>query len=136
MTHKAGMNQFLSFKVTEDGINTFPVTSVAGSFFGNDAFVTGMLKVSPAGNKLAISNFSINTTYPPNPAYDLPSYIDMFDFNALTGAVSNTVLVDSFSTFFQNALGICFSPDGTKLYATNPFFPIYTHIGRTGHLSV
>lgn len=124
LTHKSGMNQFLSFKVTEAGVNPVPVLSVSGTFFGNDAFATGMLKVSPTGKKLAISNFSINTTTPPNPEFDLPSYLDMFDFNAATGVVNNARLVDSFSTFFQNVLGVCFSPDGTKLYTTNPFFPI------------
>lgn len=124
LTHKVGTKDFLAFKITETGVNTTPVTSNAGTFYGNGAFETGMLKASPSGKKLALTNFSIYANTPPNPDFDLPSYIDLFNFNTLTGVVNNAVLVDSFNVFFENALGVCFSPDGTKLYTTNPFLPL------------
>ncbi|MDI9257872.1 T9SS type B sorting domain-containing protein [Flavobacterium sedimenticola] len=109
------INKFYAFKVTAGGVMTTPVISAVGSNQTLDGYrrnAIGYLKASPDGQKLAIAHQQ-NGNVVGQAAFSSGS-IQLFDFDALTGSVSNPIDV------IPNiqAYGIEFSPDSEKLYAT------------------
>lgn len=96
-------NQFKSFEITPAGLNTTPVVStLPGLFTGYLLF--GRMNVSPDRKKLAIarSNAFVNI-----------GSLELYDFNAATGQLSNTVTLDP---NYGACYGVCFSTDNSKLY--------------------
>ncbi len=69
----------------------------------NDNRALGYLKASPDGTLIAAALGDLNT-------------IDLFDFDDMTGEISNFRSVGS---GFSQPYGIEFSPDGSKMYATS-----------------
>jgi len=85
-----------AYKIESTGVNTTPVISTVGMSITSEI---GYLKASPQGNKLACS-------------YYFAGKVQIFDFDASTGIVSNAVTLD-----LASAYGCEFSPDGNILYA-------------------
>lgn len=101
ITHLNIGNTFYAFRITSQGINTTPVVSTLGDTHGNGA---GYMKINKQFNRLAMSNFSTGN-------------IELFSFNNNTGVFSDFVAVRS--RLQGQVYGLEFSPDGTKLYASN-----------------
>ena len=92
-------NQFFSYKVDENGVNETPEISNVSSSINN----RGYLKISPDGTKLVVANQGDSNAV-------------LYDFNNLTGEVSNdeTFLAEGFND--NDPYGIEFSVDSKKLY--------------------
>jgi gliding motility-associated-like protein len=96
-------NQFKSFEITPSGLNTTPVISTLPGLF-TGYLVFGRMNVAPNRKKLAIarSNAFVNI-----------GSLELYDFNAATGQLSNTMTLDP---NYGACYGVCFSPDNLKLY--------------------
>lgn len=100
LTHSFPNNNFLAFSVTSSGVNINPVVSSAGLPITEYVQTVGHLKISPCGTKLVSCSFK--------------QKLEMFDFNASTGVVSNPrVLNNKLANY-----GAEFSPSGDVLYIT------------------
>ena len=95
-THIANTNTYKTFLVTSSGISA-PVTTSLGSVVSS---FTAQLKFSPDGTMVASAD---------------DENINLFDFNAATGELSNARLLILPEFLWPDA--VSFSPDGTKLYA-------------------
>ncbi|GAB3295585.1 hypothetical protein GCM10027348_17350 [Hymenobacter tenuis] len=97
----------MAYRLSTAGLNLAPVISNIGSVHsggGGDfwnANSVGYMKVSPAGNKLALGIRDAN--------------FELFDFNTSTGQVSNYIPLPQ----FYRSYGVEFSTDGSRLYGTN-----------------
>ncbi|WP_375418244.1 Ig-like domain-containing protein, partial [uncultured Hymenobacter sp.] len=107
----ASGSAFLAYQVTATGVITTPVVSTEGPrhapSVAPQAF-RGQMKVSPDGRQLAVARFNDG----PVPANGT---IELYDFDAKTGAVSNPRTLDSGEGGYY---GVEFSPGRTRLYAT------------------
>jgi gliding motility-associated-like protein len=100
LAHDFNSSNFAAFELDATGVNTIAVVSLAGATYTGIGFV-GNLKLSPNGKKLAAATQG-------------GVGIQLFDFDASTGQVTNAVtLISGISAY-----GVEFSPDGTKLYGT------------------
>ena len=111
ITHPWNSNQFLAYLVTPLGMTTPPVISNVGSFYsGTSANTRGYMKASPSGNYICC-------------AIEGMDKYELFNFNNTTGALT-TFLISGAN--FQDAYGVEFSPDGTKMYGSrrwgNPLY--------------
>jgi len=110
IAHKHFTNSFYAYLVTPTGINPPVITSIGtvntGSFnfYNGCATAIGQMKASSDGSKIGLV-FS-NVT---------PSVAELFDFNSMTGVLSNVISLQT----NNNEYGIEFSPDNSKLYITN-----------------
>ncbi|MCL6265410.1 T9SS type B sorting domain-containing protein [Flagellimonas myxillae] len=108
-------DSFYAFKVDENGVDENPVVSQVGPSIHLGAYsgnAKGQIKMSPDGTKLAMANFMNNV----DPSGHSPGSLYLFDFDILTGAISNAQqLMDDDFVF---AYGVEFSPDSKMLYAT------------------
>jgi hypothetical protein len=97
-----------AFEVTASGVNTTPVVSTASSLPSSTyiAYLYGVLKVSPAQNKLMACNSNGKT-------------LITYDFDNATGIVSNAHMLDSAIGYY----GGTFSPDGSKIYVKSIELP-------------
>jgi len=98
-------NEYFSFKVDENGINTTPVVSALGEFPLSDYTIyIGLLKASNNG-KLLVAATNKGT--------------ELYDFEQCSGKLKNARVVDTLSS-----CGVCFSPDDSKLYVSHnkPWF--------------
>ncbi|ULC57928.1 T9SS type B sorting domain-containing protein [Flaviramulus sp. BrNp1-15] len=112
VTHKVDSNEFLSYKITNLGVDTTPIVSASGSYVYEGLNVIGAIKISPKGNRLAVANAQLN--------------VQLFDFNSTTGEVNNPLtLLNENSADNATFYGIEFSPDGNVLYASLEFEGIY-----------
>jgi WD40 repeat protein len=101
LAHRWNSNAYYAFLVTANGITGMPVTSHAGSVHGGPARNSiGYLKPSPDGTKLATALWKETHKF------------EILDFNNATGVVSNPVTLEG----YEEAYGVEFSPDGSKLY--------------------
>jgi gliding motility-associated-like protein len=111
VTHDWNSSCFRAFLVNEVGVNPLPVISITGLYVsgafdvqGSHNNVAGQLKASPNGKKIAS-------------AIEKPTArFELFDFDNLTGRVSNEILFPKIS---DKCYGVEFSPDGTKMYGTS-----------------
>lgn len=102
VTHKYGTNQFLSYKVTDLGIDPPVVTSV-GTIHNTSTFQNtyGQMKFNMCGDKLALALGYMNQA-------------EIYDFNINTGVVSNPILLP----MNDHVYGIEFSPSSDYLFLT------------------
>ncbi|MGV3538989.1 MAG: YncE family protein [Rufibacter sp.] len=101
LTHRWNSTAFYAYLITPNGITFTPVESRIGSMHtGDNGGTIGYLKASPAGDKLAMATWA-----PVNK-------LELFDFDNATGQVTNSIDLGK----FDEAYGVEFSPDGTKLY--------------------
>lgn len=108
VVHSNSYNIFKSYHVTSEGIDPNPVISTTGitgytpyqppTHMINCFYSSGQMCASPDGKKLAT-------------AYMQGNCVELHDFDATTGKVSNSIVVDTESRY-----GVAFSPDNSKLY--------------------
>jgi hypothetical protein len=102
IAHGWGDNDFMAWLLTPAGLSASPVVSSVGTV--QNQSVIGCMKVSPDGQKLAFAVFDPSGT----------DYVQLFDFNPSTGAVSNPATFPSTG----NCYGVEFSPNSRYLYYT------------------
>ncbi|MBX3165014.1 MAG: gliding motility-associated C-terminal domain-containing protein [Bacteroidetes bacterium] len=125
MCHDQTGNNFNAFLLTAANINTTAVVSAVGTAYSLSGLGSvyigqqGQMKFSPNGRKLgvAVSNSSPNVF----------SSFELFDFDASTGVVSNSLSLLSATTSLY-ASGCEFSPDNSKFYGTKYTWDSYSHI--------
>lgn len=103
---------FYAFKITANGVQETPVRSSLEPEIpvrGYRRNALGYLKASPDGTKIAAAFFGISEI----PGSDAPGSLNLFDFNATTGRVSNPVELYT----GDSPYGIEFSLETRKLYA-------------------
>jgi gliding motility-associated-like protein len=103
VAHDFNNNNFLSYSVTSAGVNATPVVSSVGSDISVDVHAQGCMKISPDRTKLAIANSALN--------------VQLFDFDASSGVVSNPVTLNDQFNF--EAYGVEFSPNSEVLYISS-----------------
>ena len=103
VTHLFGSDAFYAQQVTAAGLGTIQLSTIGivhdTSSIGNSF---GQIKISPCGDKLAIAAGYKDT-------------VELLDFDAATGAVSNPVSIP----FTDHVFGVEFSPDASRLYVSN-----------------
>ena len=109
MTRARNSNEYRAFEVNDTGIVAAPVVSNAGNL-PVTWYRCGVIKFSADGSRMAAACHQ-----GVGPAGGL----ELYQFNAMTGEVSQPLVLDSSST--AHYYGACFSPDGSKLYATQSF---------------
>ncbi|PZF74165.1 T9SS type A sorting domain-containing protein [Taibaiella soli] len=103
MVHHQNSRVFRAYQITASGINTTPVLSNVG-LYGGANYLQGVIKFSPDRTKLLSCNFRATAL--------ANAGVEVFDFNYLTGMLSNPVSISD-SSFY----GGSFSPNSTKIYA-------------------
>jgi PKD repeat protein len=117
VSHRWGTNEFRAYQVSSatDLGNPGAIprqTSAVGSpvLYNNTSqnapVFDGQMKISPDGQRLAFASVSRQNQ----------GYVEFFDFDNLTGAVSNVRQI--YSNELDIPYGVEFSPDGTRLYVT------------------
>lgn len=107
IAHRWESNQFYAWLVSPNGVSQ-PVISAVGTVHRDLTAASagentlGYMKSSPNGKKIAL-------------ALTESDLVELFDFDNLTGAVSNPITL----TGVRNAYGLTFSPDNTKLYSVS-----------------
>ena len=107
-------DEFHSWLISDTGIASSPIiSSVGNSQLGVE--IAGFARFSPNGEYFATSSIryingaGINT-----------SYLNLFQFDNTTGMVSLFCELDKSSLAYPAySYSVCFSPDGSKLYATS-----------------
>ncbi|HLO91664.1 MAG TPA: gliding motility-associated C-terminal domain-containing protein [Lentimicrobium sp.] len=108
VSRKEGTNEFSSFLVDASGVNTSAVNSSGGAVIHYDENnqAISMLKISPAGDKLALAAFK-------------QGIVELYDFDNSSGKVSYvTTITVPVPNSFYGPYQIEFSPNGSKLYVT------------------
>lgn len=98
ITYGNSQSRFNTYKITNQGITETPVVSafsVASGYFG-------YMKISPDGTKIATANFDQN--------------FHLYDFDAVTGTVSNQKVITFPSIGGHGSYGIEFSPNSNMIY--------------------
>lgn len=109
VTHRWDSDQFISIRVTSDGVDTtgFVTSNVGTSHTGpistNNSI--GQMKISPDGSRLAL-------------AVNGKKMFEVFNFDNLTGRVTNPI---SSPSTYSGAYGVEFSPDAQFLYTSTAF---------------
>ena len=94
------------------GLDPSPVISSVGSFQGGEIYnARGYLKAAASGEKIAMA---VNGYYVFDPA---ANYVEIFDFDDMTGVLSNPIKIDGFSAN-DSAYGVEFSPNSKYLYVS------------------
>lgn len=107
VSRRYGNNEFIAYNISSSGLNTTPVVSAVGTAVDTDPNNSiGQIKISPDGLRLAIANWPI-------------SEVQLFDFDAATGQVSNAItIVDPTEPNSPPIYGIEFSSNSEVLYAS------------------
>jgi len=119
ISHEYNSNSFRSYLLTSAGLNLTPIITSIGEVAGqgntNGLISTaGHMKISPDGKKLALAIAGVSV---PN-NLGLGGF-QLFDFDASSGVISNSLILLNAPNTVGNPYGIEFSADGSKLYA-NP----------------
>jgi gliding motility-associated-like protein len=107
-------NTLLAFLVSNTGVSTVPVTSNVGII--EQATGAAQMKASPDGSKLAVVG---DYTY----LYGLPTPVQVYDFDTLTGVVSNPI--DLSASVLYISVGVEFSPNSRYLYVQDDGFGVF-----------
>ncbi len=105
ITHRGNSNEFCSYKITNNGLDTVAVVSSIGTFipagpYGVVNSTAGQMSLSKDGSRIVNVNFQSGT-------------VEIFDFNVASGQVSNQILLNK---TYPAAWGVEFSADASKLY--------------------
>lgn len=116
IAHKYGSNEFTSYLVDINGININPIISAVGNNVNVLADTIGQMKASPDGTKVAV-------------VYNESEILELLDFDATTGMLSNAFQINSFGTNMgtnsSKIYGVEFSPRSRFLYITETFEGVY-----------
>lgn len=121
----AHSNEFVSYLISENGINTTPIVSAVGQAFHQ--FKDGQMKFSADGTKIAIVHSQGNVG---------PNVLEIFNFDKTTGVISAPFLtIDDRFSAFGSLWGIEFSPNGKFLYVAESQGPsrIYQYDVSSGN---
>lgn len=102
MVHNQAANNYLAYEINASGINTTPVTSPAIA----PTSAVGVIKFSPDRQRMAAASYGDDNG---SQAFSL------YAFNPTTGILNFELQLDTAGAYY----GTCFSPDNSKLYATN-----------------
>lgn len=107
-------NEYYSFSINHNGLDTIPVVSEAGLFIvaNYQTELNGNLKASPNGRMLA-------TGLPAGGVFNFIGGLELYDFSPCNGKVSNARILQT--GVWIN--GVCFSPDNSKLYMAQNDYP-------------
>jgi gliding motility-associated-like protein len=100
ITHELNSNRFKAHLVDASGVSNQPVYSAVGLTVSTYGDMVG----SNQGNKLAVTHYVGND-----------AKAEVFDFDRTCGQFSNPIELSK-DPIWQNAFGIAFSPDDSKLY--------------------
>lgn len=117
VAHEWNTNTFRSYLLTANGFVTNYVASTIGSVHGgsvNNAI--GQMTVSKNGSRIACALWQ-------------DGIIELFNFNRQSGVLTNAKTI----TNYHAVLGLEFSPDGSKLYATNYLGPNLTQFDLSNY---
>jgi len=103
ISHRHNTNEFVSYLLTANGIETIPIVSPIGSIYGNAG--AGTLKPSHNGNKLVAAQANGNDPI-----------IEIFNFNSNSGDISNVKDLNPILNIGDSSLGIELSPNDSLLY--------------------
>lgn len=110
--HEYNSNAFRAYRLSENGIEPDVVLSEVGSRH-EGLFPAAMNMMFPTNAVGAMATTSDGTQIAL--AIHEDGIIELFDFDAQTGQLSNPVTIP----FLEKVYGLAFSPDKSKLYATN-----------------
>ncbi|MEM6815916.1 MAG: PKD domain-containing protein, partial [Bacteroidota bacterium] len=122
ITTDSNGTQFLSYSITETGIDATPVVSPMAP--GADFIERGHIKINSQLDKLALGN---------NVGFSNIPRIELYDFDNATGLISNPITWNYPFTLFNSFAGVEFSPDGTKLYISPGFIGIVQYDISSGN---
>lgn len=117
-------NTFYSFKISNQGVDKKPIQTTTPLNVPIDGYLSnaiGYLKTSPNGKKIAIANSSVKPNADLGPKNNIirnTGNVWLFDFDALTGKVSNGSSILNGT----NPYGLEFSAKSKKLYVTTNLF--------------
>ncbi|MBU1009251.1 MAG: T9SS type A sorting domain-containing protein [Bacteroidetes bacterium] len=105
IAHEWGSDAFNAYLLSEHGLDVIPVVSHVGSIHIGGTYGTynsmGQIAATQNGLKIGLA------------IYDLGRF-ELFDFDNSTGIISNPIVING----HQNAWGVEFSPDNSKMYTT------------------
>jgi len=105
IAHKFNSDEFMSFLVTNTGVNLTPVISSIGSEHeGHINNTIGYLKASPNREKVVSVMSYANKE------------VQVFDFDATNGVLSNPITILNYNSINIGPYGCEFSPDSNLLY--------------------
>lgn len=118
VTRAMQSNAYHAFEIRDTGIVTSPVVSVVGEL-PLPWYHIGSIRFNADGSKMAAAcNIGLTQA----------SGLELYDFDKLNGVVSNAQVLDS-STLERRYYGVCFSEDGSKLYASENSFYLHGTYG-------
>jgi len=125
VSHKWLSNEFIAYNISNSGVNPTPVVSATGSFVGDLGWFDyiGQIKISPDGTKLAVARG------------ERLSEVQLFDFDASTGIVSNPLTIFKPTTLFKSVYGVEFSSNSKVLYASVDVDGVYQFDLEAGNSS-
>ena len=103
ISHRHNTNEFVSYLLTANGIETIPIVSPIGSIYGNAG--AGTIKPSHNGNQLVAAQANGNDPI-----------IEIFNFNSNSGEISNVKDLNPILNIGDSSLGIELSPNDSLLY--------------------
>lgn len=104
ITHDWSSNVFYAHELNSSGLNTIPITSSVGTIHsGSNINSIGYMKISPNGSKIALASSGLDI-------------VELFDFNNITGSVSNPQIIIS---EVGELYGLEFSLNNSILYVSN-----------------
>ena len=104
ITHKWESNEFCAYLLSDDGLNSEPVTTAIGTVHkGKTPNTIGYLKASPDGSMLGVN---IRSMY----------ICEIFDFDNETGKLSNPISLQLEIGYYM--YGLEFSPNNSLLYVS------------------
>jgi gliding motility-associated-like protein len=113
VAHKQQTDSFYARLVTAAGISSTPVITRAGQ--GLDKTQNKYLDLRPSHNGKMLAAFSY-VNYPGIFAYTI-RFVEVFNFNQATGAVTNKVKTPTYPGYFIADAYVEFSPDNKLLYS-------------------
>lgn len=104
VSHKWDSNEFISYQVSSNGVNSVPVVSAVGNLLaGNLSKAVGAIKISPNGKKLVEVQ-----------GEDLQN-VQIFNFDSTNGKVGSLIATISYDS---TPYGVEFSPNSKVLYVS------------------
>jgi hypothetical protein len=106
IAHGWNNNEFYAYRVDSSGVQTTPVVSAIGALHNATPAkegAVGYMKASPCGRRLACAIYK-------------PGLVEIFDFNATTGAVTQKKATLNLGSQNRRPYGLEFSRSGDKLY--------------------